>query len=131
MTIRAKSHAVELGARVAGHPDRKAVAVNWPRTVDRRLDELVERLRENGERTDRTELLAALVAAAETDPERLQRTLRAYRIARVRDVLIDAPRDSTIARLPIYGPGPRQGERDRVGQGSEGMISHAEPSSRK
>lgn len=97
---------VELAAKVSRHPDRKAVAAHWPRAVDRRLDQLVERLRNAGERTDRTEVLAALVCATDPDVAALAAALRAFRTASVRDVLLDAP-DAVVARLPVHRPGPR------------------------
>src|SRR4051794_5564530 len=106
-----ESSVVELGAKVARYSDRKAVAVRWPRPVDRRLDQLVTRLSDAGERTDRTELLAAIVTVTEPDDDALREALQRYRTATNREVLLDAP-DALVTRLPVHGPGPRTSEAD-------------------
>ncbi len=53
--------------------------MQWPEDIDRRLNILVRAATAAGERTSRAELLAALVAAADTQPEQLALLLHRYR----------------------------------------------------
>lgn len=58
---------------------KRTTSVNWPKAVDRRLDELHRLAREAGEQTSRAQLLAALVAHAPLDGEGLGVLVRSYR----------------------------------------------------
>lgn len=88
--------------------EEKASAVSWPLPVDRRLDELLERLRRAGERTTRKELAAAIVFSCPTDAEDLSRALRAYRTATVADALVsDIPESGNVISIERHRPGPR------------------------
>ncbi|GCE01851.1 hypothetical protein EHYA_09625 [Embleya hyalina] len=58
---------------------RRKVLLTWPQEIDARLDLLVRAATEAGERTNRSELLAALIASTKTTPKKLADTLRAYR----------------------------------------------------
>lgn len=65
--------------------DRKTTSVEWPRTVDAKLERLFELARAEGERTSRSDILAALVAAAPENGEGLGVVIHSYRRMRVRD----------------------------------------------
>ena len=85
----------------------KPAAVAWPLPVDRRLDELVELVRQVGERTTRKELAAAIMLAASEDPETLSEVLRTYRRATVRNALIAPVEEGNIVSIRRHKPGPR------------------------
>lgn len=59
--------------------ERRTTSIAWPLDVDTRLNVLVRLAALAGERTSRVEILAAMVSAAETDPEALTRLLHSYR----------------------------------------------------
>jgi hypothetical protein len=84
--------------------------MSWPMPIHARLDELVEIARDQaGRETNRKELVAALLLAAPTDPERLDEIIKTYRLATAREALVKpehVERDNVL-RLPSYGPGPR------------------------
>ncbi|MEU6071055.1 hypothetical protein ABZ864_43090 [Streptomyces sp. NPDC047082] len=61
------------------HQQRRTTSVLWPEDVDRRLNILVRAAAAAGERTSRAELLAALVAAVEVEPEQVAALLHQYR----------------------------------------------------
>lgn len=88
--------------------EEKASAVSWPLPVDRRLDELLERLRLAGERTTRKELAAAILFSCPTDAEDLGQVLRAYRTATAADALVaDLSESSNVISIERHRPGPR------------------------
>ncbi|HEU0086240.1 MAG TPA: hypothetical protein VFQ77_01055 [Pseudonocardiaceae bacterium] len=99
-------HAFELGELVRTAKD-KQIGVRWPIPVDARLDALMERAVEAGERTTRREVVAALVATTDLDGEAIGRLLRKYRTMRVREVLLDTPADARVVRIAGQRPGPR------------------------
>ncbi|MGI5473342.1 hypothetical protein [Streptomyces sp. CA-132043] len=83
---------------------RRTTSVSWPADIDRHLNVLVRAAAAAGERTNRAELLAALVAAAETDSAHLAALLHAYRRL-PNDALDDSGHDD----LPVVrAPGPRR-----------------------
>lgn len=86
----------------------KQAGLSWPIPADRRLDQLVEMANEAGAATRRNELAAAIVAAADPDGEMLLQHVLRWRRARVRDVIIDTPRESSVLYLRRYGPGRRK-----------------------
>ncbi|MFJ9131293.1 hypothetical protein ACIRJS_45185 [Streptomyces sp. NPDC102340] len=87
------------------HQRRLTSSVSWPADIDRRLNILVRAAAAGGERTSRAEILAALVAAAEVDPEDLTSLLHRYRRLPAEALADDAERDD----LPIVPtPGPRR-----------------------
>ncbi|MGW3212817.1 hypothetical protein ACWDBC_11240 [Streptomyces parvus] len=87
------------------HQQRHQTSVVWPQDIDRRLNILVRATAAAGERTSRAELLAALVAAAETDPEVLASLLHNYRRLPA-DALAE---DHDRSDLPVVrSPGPRR-----------------------
>jgi hypothetical protein len=86
----------------------KAAALSWPLPADRRLDQLVDLANGAGAGTRRNELAAAIIAAAEADGDVLLQLVLDWRRAKVREVIIDPPQDSSVIYLPTYGPGRRK-----------------------
>ncbi|MFD8778497.1 hypothetical protein [Streptomyces sp. NPDC057636] len=87
------------------HQQRLATSVSWPTDIDRRLNILVRAATAAGERTSRAEILAALVTAAEVEPEQLASLLRHYRRLPADALAEDEARDD----LPVVPtPGPRR-----------------------
>jgi hypothetical protein len=87
---------------------RKGAAINWPRAVDERVDELVALATEAGQRTNRSELAAALVFATAADGDSIGDLLVAYRVATNRDALVrEIPTGANVVSLERHGPGPR------------------------
>jgi hypothetical protein len=76
--------------------ERWTSSIAWPAPIDLRLKELVDRAIDAGEAhtLSRSELLAALVAVAPTDGEKLREALVWYRKATVADVATGASRPS-------------------------------------
>jgi hypothetical protein len=77
-----------------------------PLALDQRLDVLVGRADAVGERTNRREVLAALLFAADMDGEQLGDTIRRYRRATVRDAVLDVPAGKVLD-FKRHAPGPR------------------------
>jgi hypothetical protein len=88
----------------------KQAALSWPLPADRRLDQLVEMANDAGAGTRRNELAAAIVAAADADGEVLLQLVLRWRRAKVRDVIVDPPQESSVIYLPRYGPGRRKAD---------------------
>jgi hypothetical protein len=86
----------------------KPAAINWPFPVDRRLDQLVGLANEAGANVRRSELVAALVAAAPIDPEQLLQMIIAWRDSRVRDVIVGVDAAAQVIDIPRYPPGRRR-----------------------
>ena len=94
------------------HPDDPARStparrstLSWSAAVDHRLDQLVARA--SGAGAERSDLLAALVAAAPDDGEALDRLVLNWRRRTVREVVLDIPPEATGVRLPRHPPGRR------------------------
>ena len=83
-----------------------STSMSWPLPVSHRLDQLVERAART--RTDRAELLAALVAAAPESGEELSQLVLAYRDKRAREVLLGVDLKARRMALPRPGPGRRR-----------------------
>ncbi|WP_037622782.1 hypothetical protein [Streptomyces aureus] len=84
---------------------RRTTSVQWPEDIDRRLNILVRAAAAAGERTSRAELLAALVAAADAEPEELALLLHRYRRLPETAFASDENRED----LPhVLAPGPRR-----------------------
>lgn len=105
MTAR-DGHAVDLDTELARSRD-KQVGLRWPVAVDERLDRLVTLAEQAGERTNRKELIAALIATSASDGAALGRTLRRYRTMTVRNCLPGVDRGAQVVRLIEHRPGPR------------------------
>jgi hypothetical protein len=99
-------HSVDLDTNLARSRDKQA-GLRWPIAVDDRLDQLVAAAEGVGERTNRKELLAAIVATSEVDGGALSNCLRRYRTMSVRECLKDQPGDLNVVRLADRKPGPR------------------------
>lgn len=95
---------VDRAERIVTSRD-KQVGLRLPLAIDQRLDALLARAVEAGERTTRRELLAAIVLAVESSGEDLGQMLRAYRRATVGDALMDVE-PSNVAYIN-HKPGPR------------------------
>jgi hypothetical protein len=85
------------------------VSFKLPVVINERLDELVAQAQRAGERTDRREVLSALLLSASMSADDLQDVLRIFRTStngegRLRAV---SPTASTFT-VPAYGPGPRK-----------------------
>lgn len=91
--------------RLDSSRDRQ-MSFRLPLALDQRLDALVQRAVNEGERTNRRELLAALVYACDLDGDRLSSMLRAYRKATVADAVLDLPADNVLS-FQRHSPGPR------------------------
>jgi hypothetical protein len=92
------------------HPFQVGLAMPGP--LSARLDALVTRLHAAGEHTTRKELIAALALTAPEDETELRRTLRAYRLAEVRDAYVSgAPPETFLEPRRPRGPRRRPPER--------------------
>jgi hypothetical protein len=87
------------------HQRRRQTSVVWPKDVDRRLNILVRAAAAAGERTSRAELLAALVAAVDVEPEQVAALLHHYRRLPADALTGDQDRDDLPA---VRAPGPRR-----------------------
>lgn len=86
----------------------KQVGLRIPVAVDQRIDALLARATAAGERTNRKELVAALLANADLSGEELGQLLRRYRTSKVGEVLLDLDDSgTTVIHLVAQKPGPR------------------------
>lgn len=106
MTAR-DGHAVQLGANLSRSPD-KQVGLRLPAALDDKLDRLCETAIEAGERTNRKEVVAALIAVCGLDGPALGEALRTYRTMKVRDALPSQPAGTAVVHLVDQKPGPRR-----------------------
>jgi hypothetical protein len=83
------------------------VGVRVPFPLEERLNQLLQVAEDAGQRTDKTELVAAFLYASPSDVEGLESTLRSYRIASASDALLAPPADNVV-RLQRRRPGPRR-----------------------
>lgn len=78
--------------------------------LDQRLDDLLDRADEAGERTNRRELLAAILLNADFTGDELSALLRAYRRAAVGDApLAQRGANADVIEIRSHRPGPRAG----------------------
>lgn len=103
-------HAVSLDDRLSRSRDRQ-VGMRWPIALDDKLDGLLAAAEDAGERTNRKEIVAALIAACALDGPAMGELLRAYRTMTVRDALPRVPAGSKVAHLADHKPGPRASSR--------------------
>lgn len=102
-------HGMRLDAdQLASRTAPKPAAISWPFPVDRRLDQLVDVANEAGANVRRSELVAAIVAAAPTDPKKLLRMILAWRKHHVRDVVLGLEDAAQVVDIPRYPPGRRR-----------------------
>jgi hypothetical protein len=83
------------------------IGVAVPGPLSARLDALVEMARKSGERTNRKELLAALVLAAPESGASLSRIVRRYRRVRIADAFVQGEDQATFLD-PARPRGPRR-----------------------
>ncbi|MCW2572397.1 MAG: hypothetical protein JWO88_2455 [Frankiales bacterium] len=89
----------------------KTTSVAWPHPVDERLEALVDAAIAAGERTDRREVLAALVSTTELSGPKIAKRIKTYRRMPVGDVV---PAGTSVladgrVELPNRLPGRRPG----------------------
>jgi hypothetical protein len=86
----------------------KQVGLRLPLAVDQRIDALLARATAAGERTNRRELVAALLATIDLSGDELGAVLRKFRTSRVSEVLLDREDfDAGVIALRSHRPGPR------------------------
>lgn len=90
--------------RLIASRDRQ-VGLRLPLAIDQRIDALLARAVDAGERTTRRELLAAIILATELSGDGISLLLKTYRRANVGDALLDTNRDKV--RYLNHKPGPR------------------------
>jgi hypothetical protein len=88
----------------------KQTSLAWPHPVDERLEAMVDAAIDAGERTDRREILAALVSTTDVSGAALAKRIRKYRGMDVGEVLPgpDVPPSGEV-ELPNRPPGRRPG----------------------
>lgn len=87
------------------------IGVSVPRPLNGRLDGLVELANEAGEKTNRKELLSALILAADENGEDLAAAVRQYRTAIAADAVIEGQDDRRFLAPEPPRPGPRSQRR--------------------
>lgn len=95
---------MNLDERLIASRDRQ-VGLRLPNAIDQRLDALLARSIDAGERTNRRELLAAIIFGTDMSGEELGGMLRSYRRATVKDALLDVE-PGNVTYL-THKPGPR------------------------
>lgn len=88
----------------------KQAGIIWPFPADRRLDQLVEASNRAGARVRRSELVAALVAAAPADSQQLLQMVIAWRTCHVREVVVGVDDAARVVEIPRYPPGRRRAD---------------------
>lgn len=85
----------------------RQIGVSLPSPLDVRLDVLVERAIEAGERTTRKEVLAALVLAAPESGDELAAMLKRLRLARATTAVVEGEDQGRFLVDESAPPGPR------------------------
>lgn len=93
-------------AGLADHAPNRNCGVQWPLPVNDRLEQLVSRAKLAGERTNRREMLSAIVCAFDASDEEVSKMLKRYRLLTVREVV--GGDDENVVRIEQFGPGPRK-----------------------
>jgi hypothetical protein len=91
----------------------EGIGLTVPAPLSDRINALVDLLDAAGERTNRKELIAALILAAPPTGDELAGTLRVYRRASVRDALVEPDRAGETVQLAPRKPGPRPRKRTK------------------
>lgn len=86
----------------------KQAGVSWPFPADRRLDQLVELANSAGASVNRSELVAAIVAAAPIEADQLLKLVLAWRTYQVRHVVIGIDDAAKVVEIPRFRPGRRR-----------------------
>ena len=93
---------------LADDAPKRNCGVQWALPVDARLDALVQQARKAGERTNRRELLSAILCAFDDGDKELREILRDYRCKTVADVLAQETGSVNVISIRRHGPGPRR-----------------------
>lgn len=97
------------GAPLRGLEERNiGIALSDP--LSARLNALVDLVEETGERTNRKELVAALILGAAADGGVLSGLVRRYRTATARDTLLEPDPSVSVLVFRPPPPGPRKRE---------------------
>lgn len=100
-------HSVDASERLRTSRDRQ-VSLRLPLALDQRLDALVARADDAGERTNRAELLQALILDCSLDGPELGERLRRMRTASCGDAVLDQPvPGDNVLQFTEHKPGPR------------------------
>ena len=97
----------DADSRVVSWRERQG-AVAWPLPIEAKLDVLLRRAEEAGERTNRKEVVAALISDYKGDGEDISELLRRYRRMTVKELLPQNENVIDITRERKPGPRPRQ-----------------------
>ena len=90
---------------------RRNAGIEWSYAVDSLLNSLVARANQEGAKTNRRELVSAIVCAVDPDPGLLDLVV-AYRRLRVGAVSLTPAAEGNVIRVERFGPGPRSLRRD-------------------
>jgi hypothetical protein len=88
--------------------DEHNIGIALSDPLSARLDALVDLVEDNGERTNRKEMVAALILGAAADGVVLAGLVRRYRTAAARDTLIDPDPSVAVLVFSPRAPGPRK-----------------------
>ena len=97
---------LDLNATADSAP-RRNCGVQWALPVDAKLEAHVQQALDAGEKTNRREMLSAIVCDFEADNEHLGKILRAYRLMTVAEALGKKPGSDNVIAIQRHGPGPR------------------------
>src|SRR5579859_7264769 len=84
--VKIGSMSLDADSYVVDTPEKSA-SINWPWAVEVRLEQLLNQAKAAGEKTNRKELVAALVATSKLSDAQLGKMLRRYRTVKVREIL--------------------------------------------
>lgn len=98
---------VDPNSPLRAAPER-SIGLSLSDPISARVDALVDLIEQHGERTNRKELIAALILAAAPRPNDIGEAIRGYRRALVRDALLDPTQARSAVQLPPRRPGPRR-----------------------
>jgi hypothetical protein len=87
--------------------DEQAITIGLPGPLNERLDRLVELADAEGARTNRKELVAALVLAAPESAAELASAVIGYRKAKARDAAVSGDL-AAVLQFRRHQPGPRR-----------------------
>lgn len=102
-----EGHAVDPGENLSRSRD-VPVGLRWPAAVGERLDQLVEEATALGEKTNRKELIAALIATADLTPDEVASRLKRYRTMTAGEILPLHIAQEGVVELRPRTPGPRR-----------------------
>ncbi len=85
---------------------RRKTTVSWSAAVDKRLDQLT--FLATTTEPDRSDLLAAIVAAAPADGSKLDALVAQWRKRTIREVVLDVSASAKTIPLPRNSPGRRR-----------------------